>query len=156
MSEGAKQVFDEWLTPTHHTRIIREAPMNHAITAALLLAAEHRHPYEALLNALMKNGICLYYADLPECISGLLRIRRGIAAIGVNLNHSRESQRLAVAHEFYHFLAGDIDDLSLSCGVCARTPKEIEADRFAAALLLPAGRVRQLLRSAARPQRIAT
>jgi Zn-dependent peptidase ImmA (M78 family) len=96
-------------------------------------------------------GIQVYVADLPEDESGRLLNRPGIdPQVYLNERDSRNRQRFTCAHEIGHYIrrvaAGDEKfsfrdkrDLVSSQG---RDPEEIYANKFAAALLMPADLVK--------------
>jgi Zn-dependent peptidase ImmA (M78 family) len=92
-------------------------------------------------------GIRIERSDLgPDC-SGVLVREGGRAVIGVNWDHHSNRQRFTIAHEIAHFQLHDgttyVDsgyrlhfrDLEAGSGT---KREEIEANRFAAALLMPA------------------
>lgn len=74
--------------------------------------------------------------------SGLLIRKDGHALIGVNSNEAPTRQRFTIAHELGHFFLHPLKDAfvdfrkELARGE-TRTPKERQADMFAAALLMP-------------------
>lgn len=92
---------------------------------------------------------------LEDAVSGMLIVRSGRAAIGVNEEHHPHRQRFTIAHEIGHYLlhreTGNLfvdstltfyrDDSSAD-GVYQQ---EIEANAFAAALLMPAGILKKAL-----------
>ena len=91
-------------------------------------------------------GIEIENADLGADCSGVL-IRRGDrAVIGVNSGDFRTRQRFTVAHEIGHFVLHEqqtyvdaeyaVNFRDLESGSGTKT-EEIEANRFAAALLMP-------------------
>ena len=92
-------------------------------------------------------GVRVERADLGDDVSGVLVRRGGQAVIGVNWTHHPSRQRFTIAHELGHFLlhaAGTYIDK----GTHARfrneqsgsgtDREEVEANAFAAALLIPA------------------
>ena len=86
--------------------------------------------------------------DLGENVSGVLIIQNGIGTIGVNPNDSPLRQRFTIAHELGHYVLhrGD-SDLFIDKGFKVHfrdgksskgeEKKEIEANAFAAAILMP-------------------
>lgn len=88
---------------------------------------------------------------LGESISGLLVLKNGKAAIAVNKGHHKTRQRFTIAHELGHFILGHernglfIDKQHSEFSVFFRNDEssegtkqqEIEANAFAAALLMP-------------------
>lgn len=97
-------------------------------------------------------GIPVVADPLEDSISAVLVVRAGRAAIGVNENHHPHRQRFSIAHELGHYLlhrdaANVFVDGSLTFfrdehsadGVYRQ---EIEANAFAAELLMPVALVR--------------
>lgn len=94
-------------------------------------------------------GVDIMRSDLEDDLSGFLVIKDKKKTIVVNGNHHPRRQRFTIAHEIGHLALHIKDDedslfmekkkvynrnLKSSTGV---DPKEIEANRFAASLLLP-------------------
>ncbi len=91
----------------------------------------------------------------PEKISGFLYRDRDRAIIGVNSNHHRHRRRFTVAHEIGHFLLhkAGLDEVHIDQDFQVqlrgeRSSKgtdieEIEANAFAAELLMPAAFLRE-------------
>ena len=104
----------------------------------------------------LAEGITVLPGDFSPDLSALLMYRRGRYVIGVNKTHPEKRQRFSIAHELGHFLLhGSVfhadaekeeglimfrDDTS-SRGI---DPKEIEANAFAASLLMPTEMFRQV------------
>lgn len=75
-----------------------------------------------------------------DAYSGLLLRRDGTALIGVNDSESPRRQRFTIAHELGHFFLHPYNEAFVDYRKSVnkpRTPKEREADVFAAALLMP-------------------
>ncbi len=100
-------------------------------------------------------GISVVAQPMEEAVSGVLVVRDGRAAIGVNQAHHPHRQRFTIAHELGHYLlhSGDtrlfVDagltfyrDDSSADGTYAQ---EIEANAFAAELLMPEHLLKQCL-----------
>lgn len=79
------------------------------------------------------------YPDFPEDISGtIVRLDdNGKAVIGINQKHAAVRQRFTVAHELGHYLCGHDDRTIVDDRLDKDSPKETEANRFAAELLMP-------------------
>lgn len=82
--------------------------------------------------------------EFPDHISAVTYIEDGVKSIGVNKNHANVRQRFSIAHEIGHFLCGHesynheathIEDLPKYLDPQNR--QELEADEFAAELLMP-------------------
>jgi len=82
---------------------------------------------------------------LSEPVSGVL-LRSPTPVIAVNAAHHINRQRFTMAHEYYHYLYHkSLDKLMCMTNVDDTRPYEREANRFAAALLMPEHVVRGLL-----------
>lgn len=86
----------------------------------------------------------IIYFDFPEHISAITHIENGKKHIGVNKNHAEVRQRFSIAHEFGHFICGhesyDHDRTKtegLPKYLDPHNKQELEADEFAAELLMP-------------------
>ena len=100
-------------------------------------------------------GIRVERTDLGEDCSGVLVRDGDRAVIGVNRDHHRNRQRFTAAHEFGHFLLHEGDtyvdsgfrvnfrDLESGSGT---KRQEVEANAFAAALLMPEAWVKAAFR----------
>ncbi len=102
-------------------------------------------PVERIARVL---GIRLEYAPLDDELSGLAHIRDDVTIIGVNALHAPNRQRFTLAHELGHVRlhhrqlrrAVHVDRGSLRRDALAAKgadPIEIEANAFAAELLMP-------------------
>jgi Zn-dependent peptidase ImmA (M78 family) len=95
-------------------------------------------------------------AFLGDDVSGILVVEHGKGRIGFNINHSSVRQRFSIAHEIAHFVLHQTkaplfidknytvyhrDERSSS----GENLQEIQANQFAAALLMPEGLVREAL-----------
>jgi Zn-dependent peptidase ImmA (M78 family) len=90
-------------------------------------------------------------ASLGENVSGLLVVEKGHGVIGYNTTQALVRQRFTIAHEIGHFVLHRHDDPSAlfidthyivyrrdAQSSTGEDRREIEANRFAAALLMPA------------------
>lgn len=101
-------------------------------------------PVEIIAHRL---GVVVDTAPLGEDISGVLVVKDEIGTIGVNQSHSPVRQRFTIAHELGHYvLHRELSNLFIDKEYTAfRDSKssqgedraEIQANRFAAALLMP-------------------
>jgi len=101
-------------------------------------------PVDAIV---MKSNVRLLPFDLGENISGVLVIDNGEATIGYNKNEHRVRNRFTIAHELGHFILHKNKDLFVDKGfkVMFRgsvngdnyNREEVEANEFAANLLMP-------------------
>lgn len=92
-------------------------------------------------------GAKVVYEELDEDVSGLLLITSGSSTIAVNAAHHENRQRFTIAHEIGHLVlhGSNQEDLFIDKKVFNRNSKasegmyrqEIEANRFAAELLMP-------------------
>lgn len=86
--------------------------------------------------------------------SGMLIRKDGHALIGVNSSEARVRQRFTIAHELGHFFLHPNKDAFVDYrdnrkGGVARSPREKQANMFAAALLMPRKLLLRDLRTAA-------
>jgi len=102
------------------------------------------------------QGITIRMEELEDSVSGLLVIKANLITVGVNKSHHPNRQRFTIAHELGHFLLHGqetkifVDDgpvvlfrnLASSEGT---QRQEIEANIFAAALLMPEDIIREQL-----------
>lgn len=86
----------------------------------------------------------------PDTTSGLTYIEHGVKSIGVNSNHAETRQRFSIAHELGHYLHGHEDYDHGKTHIEDRPTwmdpqnrQEVEADEFAAELLMPEHFLRQ-------------
>ena len=95
-------------------------------------------------------GISIIYHDLNDKESGMLVVNdEDKAVIVVNENHSAVRQRFTIAHELGHYLlhyakGQQIFHRSIKSSE-GTEPQEIDANAFAAALLMPENEVRKLI-----------
>lgn len=87
-------------------------------------------------------NIRISYAPTEDNFSGVLIRKDASALMGVNSDEAPVRQRFTVAHELGHFLLHENKDTFVDYRRppgegSVRTPKEREADMFAAALLMP-------------------
>jgi Zn-dependent peptidase ImmA (M78 family) len=100
------------------------------------------------------QGIRVQTSPLPDQLSGLLYREKGAqhAIIGVNSLHATVRQRFTIAHELGHFLLHK-DEVHVDRGysmrfrsirsATAEDRAEIEANQFAAELLMPEAFIRK-------------
>jgi Zn-dependent peptidase ImmA (M78 family) len=112
-------------------------------------------PLELVAQAL---DVSLTQLPTGDEVSGVLAIDKDWASIAYNPAHPRVRQRFTIAHELGHFVLHHTDDgLFIDKGYAvmerAKIPRgsdlrEIEANQFAAALLMPADLLKQELEHA--------
>lgn len=101
-------------------------------------------PVERIIKA---HNLILEYSPLEDEISGMAYIKDGLGIIGINSLHHPNRQRFSMAHELGHHIL-HADDLRKAVHVDkaifrneasskAIDPLEIEANAFAAELLVP-------------------
>ena len=103
------------------------------------------HPPVPVEELAVAMGISLRFEPFTGEMSGLLHRTSGGATIGVNSAHASTRQRFTVAHELGHYLLHN-DELHVDEGFLFRDARaatatheqEIEANQFAANLLMPA------------------
>ena len=132
-------------------------PTNARKIARTLLKAQrlnsNRVPVESVARA---NGCVVKTAPLDDGLSGMAFIKDGVRAIVVNAKHHPNRQRFTIAHELGHHM---LHMSLLNEGVHVDTviykrdaeaasgtdPYEIEANQFAAELLMPEKTIRRLI-----------
>lgn len=106
-------------------------------------------PVEAIAA---KNQIRVSKAPHPS-FSGMLIRKNGRALIGVNSNEAPVRQRFTIAHELGHFFLHQQKDAFVDYRDnkrdVMRTPRERQANMFAAALLMPSDLLRKDFRQLA-------
>lgn len=105
-----------------------------------------------------KLGVLVVPQDMPDDVSGMLLRRGDEQVIGVNQKHHENRRRFTVAHELGHLrlhrgrpLILDTDtrvNFRDTVSSMATDREEMEANRFAAALLAPEPMVRRAAREA--------
>jgi Zn-dependent peptidase ImmA (M78 family) len=101
-------------------------------------------------------GLTVVEQDLEEQVSGVLVVKGNGGTIGVNKNHHINRQRFTIAHECGHYVLHRtntrvfIDAVPVffrdNVSTAGRSLQEIAANGFAAALLMPEHKLRELLR----------
>jgi Zn-dependent peptidase ImmA (M78 family) len=114
-------------------------------------------------------GLRIVQDDLGEGVSGLLVSRDDSASIAVRRQDANVRQRFTIAHEIGHYYLGhhrsgrEVVHVDQTTQVIYRNPKasegldplEIQANQFAASLLMPAPLVRERVEGMPRPIREA-
>ena len=109
----------------------------------ILKAGSHTPPVD--VRAIVETfGLALQEQPLEDTVSGMLLIRGDYAMIGVNQSHHRNRKRFTIAHELGHYiLHRDQSDVFVDAFLRSENsaqgldPQEIEANAFAAELLMP-------------------
>lgn len=128
----------------------RQPNKDYACTEAQRLLDKHAVkappvPVERIARSL---GVRMEYAPLERGLSGLAYIRSNIPIVGINTLHAPSRQRFTLAHELAHVLLHRSDlerSVHVDRGSLRRDalsakgldPIEIEANTFAAHLLMP-------------------
>jgi Zn-dependent peptidase ImmA (M78 family) len=106
----------------------------------LLNDARIEHP-PVLINDVVNHikkirKLSVYPWSFSNKTSGIQVTDKDSSFIGYNEKHSIHRQRFTVAHEIGHLLLGHTSD-SFILDFYSRNPEEIEANQFAAELLMP-------------------
>lgn len=105
-------------------------------------------PIGDLTELIAKQGIWTASAELDAAISGLFLCHRSIGlAILVNASHGRARNRFSYAHEYAHALLDREHNVTVSSSDIASNMAEIRANAFAAAFLMPAEGVSDILQN---------
>lgn len=126
------------------------------IQAAQKLLADHGVT-EAPINVQElagQAGAIVSYEAFKEDLSGVLVKEKTRVVIGVNSFHAMTRQRFTIAHELGHLMLGHKGEVFVDQTVMRRDaksstaadPLEIEANQFAAELLMPASLVLEAVR----------
>lgn len=128
-----------------------------AVVEARKLLKEHGTTLPIDIAAIVKRqGVGVRHQPMEESVSGMLVIKDDRATIGVNQSHHPNRQRFTLAHELGHYLLHskrtqvfvDSSTMFFRDGLAAEgTDKvEIEANAFAAELLMPENVLRDITR----------
>lgn len=135
------------------------------------MTKQHLTPLTMAQKILMKHGtslpidvegiakahnITIRMEELEDSVSGLLVIKANLVTLGVNKSHHPNRQRFTIAHELGHFLLHGqdikvfVDDLPVvlfrnQTSSEGTQHQEVEANTFAAALLMPEDLIREQL-----------
>ena len=98
-------------------------------------------------------GMSVNYERLDSDVSGLMLFERGVAKVAINELHHRHRQRFTLAHEIGHLLLHATSDRVFIDRRFFRNQwssrgelrEEIEANAFAASLLMPRSLIEQFL-----------
>ncbi|MEW8441818.1 MAG: ImmA/IrrE family metallo-endopeptidase [Candidatus Thiodiazotropha taylori] len=105
-----------------------------------------------------KEGVRITYEVLEDDVSGFLVVKNRQGTIAVNSTHHNNRQRFTIAHELGHYFLHSVDngkdDLFIDKKVFHRgqsasegtVRKEIEANRFAAELLMPRSMMKEAVK----------
>ncbi len=138
------------------SRIIKLAPRTQAIAILKKLGiSKPPGPVERIAKHLEAQ---VRYSPLDDEISGMIYIKDGIPIIGINALHHPNRQRFSIAHELGHLclhrgyvtthvhVDKEIPVLMRDAKASFGTNEiEIEANRFAAELLMPASFLKETL-----------
>jgi Zn-dependent peptidase ImmA (M78 family) len=128
-----------------------------AAEAAQRLLEKHQYEIPIDVHQVARDlGLTVVEQDLEDQVSGVLVIKGDSGTVGVNKNHHINRQRFTIAHECGHYVLHRAsarvfidavpvffrDDVSTE----GRSVQEIAANGFAAALLMPEQKLRELLR----------
>lgn len=131
--------------------------MNPEVQARRLLQDSGCYRLPVSVDAVAAHlGAKVSYEDFEDDLSGVVIVKDGKRAIGVNKHHHPNRQRFTIAHEIGHLVLhyqNSRNDLHLdkkwsyfrAAGQSDKT--EIEANRFAAELLMPATLLKDLVTS---------
>ena len=120
----------------------------------VLVQAKINTPPVNVLSIVRSRDIKLRFGPLPNDLSGFLVHENGEALIGVNTLHTKARQRFTLAHELGHYLLHPSDNFVDRKFILFRNARssqavdsrEIEANEFAAALLMPERFLQKLLK----------
>ncbi len=104
-----------------------------------------------------KDDLRVFPKDLGKKISGIQLEHGGTTFIAYNLSEHEHRQRFTLAHEIGHFVMGhtgvsNFDSYDLN----TKSPYEIEANAFAAELLMPLDMIKKDYQELHNPKQMAT
>ncbi len=127
-----------------------------ATEAAQKLLAEGQYQIPINVHQIALDlGLDVVEQDFEDQVSGVLVIKDGRGVIGVNSNHHRNRQRFTIAHEIGHYRLHHIGRVFIDAtpvffrdttSAEGQSPQEIVANAFAAELLMPENKLREILR----------
>ena len=131
---------------------------NHAAEVAQQLLDRGKYQVPIDVHQVANDiGLVVVEQDLEDQVSGLLVIKGNTGTIGVNANHHINRQRFTIAHECGHYMLHRDDTrvfidavpvfFRADVPVVASSSQEIDANNFAAALLMPKLKLQELLRA---------
>lgn len=92
----------------------------------------------AIVDQLKKNyDLSIYPWNFSNNIDGIQTMEGRVVAIGYNQEQHPHRQRFTIAHEIGHLLLGHTQKGGLGFDLESKKPEEIEANKFAAELLMP-------------------
>jgi Zn-dependent peptidase ImmA (M78 family) len=114
----------------------------------LLEGESHKAPVDVVKIASKLNIDIVQLAFSNDGVSGLLKLKSksGSPVIAVNKNHHENRQRFTIAHEIGHYLLHNVKEMHVDSTAVyfrdeestqATNMKEIQANQFAAELLMP-------------------
>src|SRR6266545_4791055 len=128
----------------------------HAAEAAQRLLEEHQYQIPIDVHQVARDlGLTVVEQDLEDQVSGVLVIRANGGTIGVNKNHHINRQRFTIAHECGHYRLHHTGKVFIDAtpvffrdttSAEGQSPQEIVANAFAAELLMPENKLREILR----------
>lgn len=103
------------------------------------------HKYFDIIELAEENNIDVFEAELPDDVSGIYKKNKENQndAIYINQEHSENRKRFSIAHELGHYFLGHITGMHIDkifrneLSSMAINKNEIEANNFAAELLMP-------------------
>lgn len=101
---------------------------------------------DILIDIMNNFGIEYYEVPMKDEVSGLIEVKNGVKRIIINEEHHINRKRFTTCHEIGHYILHysnkdllhiDERDYRRKQGNVITVPKEVEANRFAGALLMP-------------------
>jgi len=132
--------------------MLNQAQIEKKAAEVLETAGIHRAPVDVERIA-SKLGAQIEFEKADDEISGAL-FRLAIPVIGVNSTHPLNRQRFTIAHEIAHLVLHNDSahtDYRNVVSSQATDPKEIEANKFAAAILMPEYLIRKSVAKRTKP-----
>lgn len=116
------------------------------------LGLNESQPLDDVLRSLERTTpLQVFVRPLGDGIAGAFWLVEDTPFVIVNADHPVERQRFTLAHEFGHFRMGHGNRVDQTVDWGDRDPREVEANAFAAAFLMPPAAVAEVLARLGRP-----
>jgi Zn-dependent peptidase ImmA (M78 family)/DNA-binding XRE family transcriptional regulator len=151
-ARGKSQGRSTSLTPTNSSFKRRSKPTSLAVLEFRAQETIQKHNlFQLPINVfqIAENlGASVVFESFPSSLYMKLKAfcyrEDGFSIIGINKQHKSQLQRYSMAHELHHFLY-DLNDSKFTCGPANQNENiEIDAERFAAELLMPRKMIERL------------
>jgi Zn-dependent peptidase ImmA (M78 family) len=135
----------------------KQAPNVQALASSLLKVHQVESPPVDVQRIAEGEGLRVTFESFEDNVSGVLVQQGANVVVGVNIAHHPNRQRFTIAHELAHYKLHPnnptvyVDDVMFHFrgeSLVDQPPQELEANAFAAALLMPEDFLRRDLQAA--------